>query len=229
MTQTFAIARIEFRDLLSSMAKWIKSYWLYLVPAVLLLLVVVWTQVHPHDQGLLSMIRKGAKRNVALTQLARQTSLWGDFLGLNLITFALMLVVSKWRQRRAWVRLALASLLGACATGLFVVIIRSLLGRARPYSSLPDGFYGPQWMSSLNSCPSGHTATAFGLAVPLLIAEPRLGGLAMMMASAVAWSRMYLNQHYPADVLTSVCLSLCIGIPIGMAVRRRNKQALAGA
>lgn len=225
MTHTIATARNEFLALVGNSVRWLKDHGWLLVAAVVLLLGVVWKLVHPVDHDLLAVIRHGARKASPLTQVAKQVSFWGDFLGLNVISFTLMLVIARWRQRPVWVRLALASLVGACATGLVAVLIRGLLGRARPSALVPDGFYGPQWMSALHSCPSGHTATAFGLAIPLLVAEPRLGVVAMMAASSVAWSRMYLNQHYPADVLTSVCLSLCIGIPIGMAVRRQNRLA----
>lgn len=222
MTNTFATARNELRNLLPAAGRWFQTYGWLLVLIVALLLLVVWMVVHPLDHELLAALRSGARKDAPMMLLAKKVSYWGDFLGLNIATFGLMLVIARWRQRPVWVRLALASLMGACATGLTAVIIRGALGRARPSALLPDGFYGPQWLSSLHSCPSGHTATAFGMAIPLLIAEPRLGIPAVMAAASVAWSRMYLNQHYPADVLTSLCLSLCICIPIGMAVRRRN-------
>jgi len=53
-----------------------------------------------------------------------------------------------------------------------------------------------------NSFPSGHTVTAFSAAVVLsyLAVNKRLGFIYLLLALSVAYSRMYLSQHFFEDV-----------------------------
>jgi membrane-associated phospholipid phosphatase len=53
-----------------------------------------------------------------------------------------------------------------------------------------------------NSFPSGHTVTAFSAAVVLsyLAVNKRLGFIYLLLAISVAYSRMYLSQHFFEDV-----------------------------
>jgi membrane-associated phospholipid phosphatase len=53
-----------------------------------------------------------------------------------------------------------------------------------------------------NSFPSGHTVTAFSAAVVLsyLAVNKRLGFIFLLLAISVAYSRMYLSQHFFEDV-----------------------------
>lgn len=53
-----------------------------------------------------------------------------------------------------------------------------------------------------NSFPSGHTVTAFSAAVVLsyLAVNKRLGFIYLLLAMSVAFSRMYLSQHFFEDV-----------------------------
>ncbi len=90
--------------------------------------------------------------------------------------------------------------------------LKHLIGRERPcaheahcWAKLlpPDRF----------SFPSGHTITAFSVAVPLSLYYPPLLATLVFCAMSVASSRVILGLHYLSDVL----VGMLIGCSIGMA------------
>jgi membrane-associated phospholipid phosphatase len=159
-----------------------------------------------------------------LKELSGDIGEWGDFAGYNLV-----LVVGLWMGGRAFrsryfQRLAVASMLCAVFAGAVANVFRFTVGRPRPRAierdGVKDGMYGPQVKWNYNSFPSGHTATAFGSAIPLAVAMPPVGIPALIAAGGVCWARMYGSQHHPSDVAVSIWLAVLFGVPLGLAVRR---------
>ena len=56
------------------------------------------------------------------------------------------------------------------------------------------------------SFPSGHTANSFTAAVSIFLYYRKPGILALVIASMIAFSRMYLFVHYPTDILGGILL-----------------------
>jgi len=109
-------------------------------------------------------------------------------------------------------------MIASTLAGLVANASRLTTGRTRPKESLEQGFYGPWHDGKLligqpayNSFPSGHTATAFGLAAVLAFACPLLGFPALAGAGLVAWSSIAMGAHHPSDVVVSIVLSLAVG------------------
>lgn len=94
--------------------------------------------------------------------------------------------------------------------------------------------------ASASSFPSGHAAGTAALGASLLVlALPHIGrsarvllvSAAVVVAVAVATSRVVLGVHYPSDVLAGLLLgTLCAlaATPILSPVRRRKPDAAAG-
>ena len=214
----------EPRLICSIAATWFRRRWRTIALCQGLLLLLIWTALHPFDHPLLQAVRGSTLGLVPATalKLAEWLSKWGDFPGLNLV-LALGLWLAGWAARKPrWRRLAVMTLLCAGMAGIATNLIRCNLGRARPYSKKADAFYGPHFTHEFQSCPSGHTTTAFAAAIPLLIAAPPLGIATTIAASGVAWSRMYLNRHYPADIAMGLWMALWFGVPFGFAARVRR-------
>ena len=82
-----------------------------------------------------------------------------------------------------------------------------------------------------HSFPSGHATTSFACATVLAFAVPRLRLPLLLLAAAIAWSRVYVGVHYPLDVLAGALLGGAIGIaairvlPRLAAIRRRSRRA----
>ena len=105
-------------------------------------------------------------------------------------------------------------------TGLAATILRVLFGRTRPSNhDVPPGFYGVwhdgHWIIGkfqFSSFPSGHAATAVGLAAAAWLVHRGWGAVAVVYALAVMWSRIALECHHLSDVLASAVLSIALAV-----------------
>ena len=105
-------------------------------------------------------------------------------------------------------------------TGLAATILRVIFGRTRPLNhEVSQGFYGVwhdgHWIAgkfAFSSFPSGHAATAVGLAVAAWLVHRGWGAVAMLYAVAVMWSRVALQCHHLSDVLASTILSIALAV-----------------
>ena len=73
------------------------------------------------------------------------------------------------------------------------------------------------------SFPSGHSAAAFGGAWLLNGTFPRRWGLRYVLASLVAFSRIYLGDHYPGDVASGSLLGLSFAMFLRRVFRGKRK------
>lgn len=104
-------------------------------------------------------------------------------------------------------------------TGLAALILRTLIGRARPLADVPQGIYGVwyhgHWIIGkyeFASFPSGHSATAVGLAAATWLVDNRWGAVATLYAILVMWSRIALQCHHLSDVVGSIVLSVPLAL-----------------
>lgn len=99
-------------------------------------------------------------------------------------------------------------------TGLNVRILKVFLGRPRPGAIQPV-IHGFTSISSYDSMPSGHSATAFVVAVLLAHKYPMYRWAFYIIATFVALSRVVENMHWPADVIVGAiigCLSASLAV-----------------
>ena len=85
-------------------------------------------------------------------------------------------------------------------------LLKSLIKRPRPYVTYPD--LKNQTTEKSYSFPSGHTSSPFSIATSLSLNYPKWYVIApaYLWAGATGYSRMYLNVHYPSDVLAGAAL-----------------------
>jgi membrane-associated phospholipid phosphatase len=88
--------------------------------------------------------------------------------------------------------------------GLFVTVIKRLIGRARPYiGDTTDPFlYAPfGWSPDYSSFPSGHATNVFAALVAIGVIFPRLRGVMLLYALAIAAARVIVSAHHVSDVM----------------------------
>ncbi len=190
--------------------------------ALLLAAAVAAFFLWPNDKALLhSLTDNDTARARAL---ARQISFWGDFPTGTLLATALLLAIGAARNRPSLRAAALAMLLASAAAGIAANAVRLTSGRPRPSADLPDRFHGLQASHKYHGFPSGHTATAFGAGTAAAVACPPIAVPALAAAGAVGWSRLYLKQHHPTDILIGATLGLLAGTVTGLAARRLGRS-----
>jgi undecaprenyl-diphosphatase len=95
-------------------------------------------------------------------------------------------------------------------------IIKHIIKRARPFAEMIE----QKLLISkpiTYSFPSGHTASSFAAAGILIAMDNKLSIYAVILALLIAFSRVYLNVHYPTDVVTGIILGLlCSKIVVSM-------------
>lgn len=127
----------------------------------------------------------------------------------GLIWIILLLALLLFKKTRKTGILCACSLLGSLIINN--LIIKNLVGRIRPYevfSSLRVLIPFPHD----TSFPSGHAGSSFAFAtVIFLTCKKRYGIAALVLASFIAFSRLYLGVHYPTDVLCGSVFGIVIG------------------
>ena len=99
----------------------------------------------------------------------------------------------------------------AAAAGIGVfLLLKRFANRRRPCAIEPHC-----WSTLLPpdkfSFPSGHTLTAFAIAVPLIIAYPSLTAAVFFCAASIAVSRILLGMHFLSDVLAGALIGSLLG------------------
>jgi undecaprenyl-diphosphatase len=104
-----------------------------------------------------------------------------------------------------------AGLISVVVGQILFNIVKRVTGRARPCATEPHC-----WATLLPpdrfSFPSGHTITAFAVAVPMGLSYPALLPILIFCAMSVASSRVLLGLHYLSDVLAGIAIGCLIGM-----------------
>lgn len=195
----------------------VRQRWLWLVLFAGFTCIVAGL-LHPWDPALEAWVR--GHQTPRYAAFAGQLSHWGELHLAPLFALILLAVVGFWRRRPRLGWAALAGLLAGCAGGIFVNILKVIVGRPRPSTSLLDG---PNWFHlgyDYASFPSGHATHCMAVAGAVVVLAPRSGAAMIVASLAVGWSRWYLTRHYLTDVWAGSCLGLAIGLLFGLAARR---------
>lgn len=132
---------------------------------------------------------------------------------LALVIAWLLSLVTRDRLRRWSGQLLTVSsfiFLGVGLPSLVATLLKRIIGRARPMewtAEAPLSFTPLNWDAyTYQSFPSGHSTTAFSLALTIAFLWPRSFWPMLGFAALVAVSRIVLGQHYITDITAGAVL-----------------------
>lgn len=130
--------------------------------------------------------------------------------GIFFIVLGLVFLLFK-KTRKAGFGMLIAILIGALFTN---ICIKEIVARPRPYVDEANVFH--QWWLSVGhglesefSFPSGHTTASFAaMGAFFAFLDKKWSWLGFVLASLIAFSRIYIVVHYPSDILGGIVVGL---------------------
>jgi undecaprenyl-diphosphatase len=146
--------------------------------------------------------------------------------------FAMILrgIKLKKEQGKSYLPMALWTIvIAVCAIYLAEYVedvVKVAVGRVRPCRTI-EGLRLLVACPNSFSLPSGHAITSFAVALPIFYLTREYISLIwrlypLLLASLIAFSRLYLGVHYPTDVLTGAFLGGVIGMGLSLLYQVMN-------
>lgn len=136
---------------------------------------------------------------------------------------------------KGWSMVPLFAITAVTASGAVGLVMKIVLGRARPVEYLLHDIYGFQWFrmnAHFWSFPSGHASLTVSLMTALYFLAPRSLPVCIVVSLAVMAARVVVHAHYVSDVLAGAYVAVVVttwlrgvfarsGIDLGEAARGR--------
>ena len=158
------------------------------------------------DEDILYLINKHCKSKFLDKVMPFVTTL-GDLGMIWIILAVLMIGKADYRKTGVTVLVTLVF-----TTIMGEGILKHIVKRKRPFIGKENKELLIKEPSSF-SFPSGHTSSSFAVAVVFLRSNSNISTIIVLIALAIAFSRMYLKVHYPSDIVGGMILgTICGGI-----------------
>lgn len=146
-------------------------------------------------------------RNAALTPIMTGITHLGDK-GILWIVLSVILLIPR-RTRRAGVLSIAAMVITFLICNMW---LKNYVARTRPYEVI-NGLQLLVAKADDFSFPSGHASSSFAAAVSIWKNTNKgFGIICIIMASLIAFSRLYIGIHYPSDVIAGLIIGTLVAL-----------------
>jgi hypothetical protein len=129
--------------------------------------------------------------------MLKLTELWSNE---NYLEASIPIVAHGDERAYAWLE---SSAKAMAVSEIFVSSLKFIVGRRRPDGELDR---------SNSSFPSSHASSAFAFSATLAMHYPELGAKAFETACMVSISRVYLERHYPSDIIGGAAIGVAAAV-----------------
>jgi len=133
-----------------------------------------------------------------------------DRIGAVWICLALLVAFAQSRRLLPAFGIAAVTALAAVAADSIATGVKDLTNRPRPFEAHPQ--IHELYAVHSSSFPSGHAATALAGAVVVSYLARRAAPFLLAFAVLIAYSRIYVGDHYPTDVLAGAAIGVVAGV-----------------
>jgi len=190
-----------------------RNVWQFALGVIALLAIVFW-----FDSATSFYVRSWPEPVLAffatITELGLSDWILYPSLAFTLLCAGLALVMRKRTPKLALVQMAQLYgfiFVGVGLPGLVANLFKRLIGRGRPEMFEQFGMFHVTPVVNdftFQSFPSGHTTTAFALAMVVAFLSARWLWPMLAVAAAVGLSRIAVGAHYPTDVIGGVVVGV---------------------
>ncbi len=143
--------------------------------------------------------------------------------GILCIAFTLLFLCIR-SLRKTGIQMSISLLLEFVTVNL---VLKNLVARTRPYEVI-DGLTILVEKVPDFSFPSGHTGSSFAIAVVIFMTMPRRYGVtAIILATLMGLSRLYVGVHYPSDVVAGALVGIITAMAAVKVIYPRLAAGLA--
>ncbi|WP_028403040.1 undecaprenyl-diphosphatase [Ectobacillus panaciterrae] len=132
------------------------------------------------------------------------------------------LFILMWFRNNVYKKITLYAGISAGITLFINGFIRRFYFKPRPFLKHNVRVLPPSPSKMNSSFPSKHTAIAFAVATSVLFYKRLLGCIMWLLAFWAGFSRIWMGQHYPSDIIGSALLGSLSGVVVNNTLRVWN-------
>lgn len=128
--------------------------------------------------------------------------------------FIFLFILMMIRRHRYYSHMIKPTIFSIIVTLFVEFVIKKFYFKPRPFLMKRVHVLPPKPSRSNSSFPSKHTTLAFVAATSMMVFNPLLGSILYIFAGLTGFSRIWMGQHYPSDIIGSALLGSLISVVI---------------
>jgi len=183
-----------------------KNLWLITIALLLVIITICYLSIDLPLSGYFYALRESQ-----FVTFASILTIFGE--GVYYIVPSLILFFIFRKRNPYYAQISLFILATTSISGILVNLIKPIFGRFRPEMFFTENLYGFNWFEiafTMNSFPSGHSATALGAWLAFAMIFPKYRILLLLIGIMIASTRIIVTAHYLSDVIAGSAVGIAV-------------------